>query len=83
MSVVRGGQCSFQSAFYFSALSLMNQAGDQRRVGFILGTVPHIFLEHNDNDTDVPVHLNAPNASLIHQSSMEMGGEGRQCRLQT
>ena len=60
-----GGNASFQSVFYFSALSLMTQAGDQRRAGSLLGTVPHIFLEHNDNITDVITRTPHGDHSLV------------------
>lgn len=48
----------------FSApLSLMTLAGAQRRAGFTVRTIPHVFLCPNDNDTAVPVHLRASDTS--------------------
>lgn len=41
----------------------MTLAGAQRRAGFTVRTIPHVFLCPNDNDTAVPVHLRASDTS--------------------
>lgn len=44
----------------------MTPAGEQRREHFTTWTIPHVFLQPNDNNTAVPLHLRAE----IHPGSI-------------
>lgn len=66
------GGCCGLGVFVLECLlvlcSLFNDPsrGPERRAHFTMWTIPHVFLEPNDNDTALPVHLRATDTSPIH-----------------